>query len=1768
MKSSFKNSARRTVSTQIKRAVAISAATLVSAALAGEVMAATNVSLVDATPITNRTTTAGDVTATNTAATNATITAGTGTALTDKKIGFLSATGDITISAQNGTTVTIEKFDNSGGSTAVGAPKEESHGAAIYGEKSIIIGAAGSTGTLIFSENHAVHGGAILMDNADGTATNNFITILGGTNTFTKNTATGWGGALLADKVIISDGTNTSFTENKANIGGAISTSFGVDINGGTFTDNEATGGDGGAINIDNRDATGRSKVAGATFTTNKAAGAGGAIRTGVSMDVTGSTFTGNKSTSTTLGGGAIYVSNTATTNPVTFTVGTTTFTSNESAFNGGAIIGDGAAIAINDGTIFTKNTAGHAGGAIYTNSTITFKGTNMFGGATAADGNKVTNATGAALGGAIFSLNDFTLGASTDVLATDVRTFQNNAASGAVGAGGAIASDTGTITITGGTNKFISNTATGTVQAGGGAVASNKVITIAGGTNLFDQNKVTGPVAGGGAIYSAGGVTISGGTNTFTTNEVTGTTDAAGGAIAANNFVTVGGTNIFTGNKVIMSAGGGGAISSSAVTITGTNTFTSNEAFGGGAIVSNGGFFDISGNNTFTTNKGSYGGAIHITNSTDATKNRIEDASFTGNEATLFGGAIYTNSNVTIAAKTKDVTFSGNKVGTTGSYTNNDIHLDTNSIATFDAVSGKTVTLGGGVSGNGGSVIKTGSGTLTFADGSVNTYTGATTVNAGTLALKGSSSLATSSGLTLAGTSIFDISGVTSGTTVKSLTGAVGTSVALGGKTLTVGDATNTTFAGNIGGTGGSLVKNGAGTFTLSGANTYTGNTTVNAGTLKINGKLTGTGAVDIKNGATLGINVGTTPTLAATALTFNASGKLDITGYTPGTTVGSNSQTVITSGSAIVGFPATVTVAGQVTATDFLSAEAKLSADQKSVIVDTNLTWYSTDPTRKAHGDFTIGTGNTFSLGAVLKDNSASTNKAAGWDGTTLTKKGAGTLVLSNANEYTGATTISDGTLEVTGSLGKGTYAGAIANSGTLTMNQSVAQTLSGVISGAGNLVKSSTGTLTLTGANTYTGGTTISGGTVVVSNNAALGTSGVTMQNGTTLKAGAAVTTANAITVASGAKTTLDNGGNAWTIGTVTGTGTGGDISFLGANTTTTGAITTTGGVTIGDSTKATVVDAGINNVAAGSLTLKSASTLIANDLTAASYLDANAAKVVLTGAAKITGDADIYSTDFAAKSLEVGGLYYDVAATQIKLTNGATFANDTTIHSGNFTATTISMGTGKNLTFADGAIVKTSDINANSLTVTARALPANAPIQADTITTLDLSGVTTLVLKTNAAEDAAVAVGATVDRHVAYGFASITRPTNVDTSLINPLFTYTPGTNLGTFTMTRNSAVKILPKLSGPVAASVDSYRGEGNGFLNAALATEVPETATRSLELGYNMAGASGVGRRAFASRSLFSQVLGGIPSTNGAMVAQLGAPREQMRGQFGGLSFGGMQRAVWVMPQYGHQSSGDLMSGGVKYKYTSDQYAVAFGVEASQGAMRFGIAGNLGGGKQSSTELLGVRTRSDSFFGGVAGYTTVPLGYVILNAQFGWVGANDKVKQLNSGGELAATVDGGVTFVNMTLEKPFLFGRFVVTPQVGLEYDYVYQSAFNTTFGGTNAFNASSASANVVTIPVGLKAAYSYIHAGGIFTPEFRARVLPVLGDRYLDYKNTPVGAQLATLRSVIADGVAGDANIGFNWRRGLWDARVDYGVQFSENFTNQGVNFMVRRTF
>ncbi len=265
--------------------------------------------------------------------------------------------------------------------------------------------------------------------------------------------------------------------------------------------------------------------------------------------------------------------------------------------------------------------------------------------------------------------------------------------------------------------------------------------------------------------------------------------------------------------------------------------------------------------------------------------------------------------------------------------------------------------------------------------------------------------------------------------------------------RTFTIGTALTD------GGGGGGLTKDGTGTLILTGNNTYTGDTTVNTGTLQIGaGGRLGSGAYagNITNGGTFiyaGTNAQTLSGVISGSgnLTHNAASTLTLSGvniYTGATTISGGTLEIGGAGSLNSG-----SYAGNITN-------------------NATLLWNST--AAQTLGGVISGTG------SFIKTNSA-------------------TVTLSGLNTYTGATVVSEGTLEVgaTGLLGSGNYTNSITitNDASFVFGGTNAQILSGVISGSGNLTKSGNGTLTLSGTNnTYTGTTTISAGTLNLANTAA--------------------------------------------------------------------------------------------------------------------------------------------------------------------------------------------------------------------------------------------------------------------------------------------------------------------------------------------------------------------------------------------------------------------------------------------------------------------------------------------------------------------------------------------------------------------------------------------------------------------------------------------------------------------------------------------------------
>ncbi|ECB1043486.1 fibronectin-binding autotransporter adhesin ShdA [Salmonella enterica] len=345
-----------------------------------------------------------------------------------------------------------------------------------------------------------------------------------------------------------------------------------------------------------------------------------------------------------------------------------------------------------------------------------------------------------------------------------------------------------------------------------------------------------------------------------------------------------------------------------------------------------------------------------------------------------------------------------------------------------------------------GGQIIKSGSGDLIVTGD--NTYSGGTTITGGMLTADHADSL---------GTGAIANNGV-----------------------LQVGEGElENTLSGS-----GSLVKTGMGELTLSGDNTYSGGTTIadgvlivanvnalgggdvdNAGTLKLDAEgefnlanvTTQSGATtELAKGttlnvdsltqqadSTLNIDLSKANESAITADSVTLAGTLNVTGIgsvTDSWTPEAYTYTLIDSDSAITSDFDNLTVAGMSREdVDFLTIDGKVDeADNTHYDLTASLSWYADrdNASTDAHGTFTLSDPDgSFNVAANLTDVDDTLDPNSTWDGKSLTKEGAGTLILSGDNDYSGGTTINEGTLVAASTTALGT--GLVDNNATLVLD-----------------------------------------------------------------------------------------------------------------------------------------------------------------------------------------------------------------------------------------------------------------------------------------------------------------------------------------------------------------------------------------------------------------------------------------------------------------------------------------------------------------------------------------------------------------------------------------------------------------------------------------------------------------------------------------------------------------------------------------------------------
>ncbi len=392
----------------------------------------------------------------------------------------------------------------------------------------------------------------------------------------------------------------------------------------------------------------------------------------------------------------------------------------------------------------------------------------------------------------------------------------------------------------------------------------------------------------------------------------------------------------------------------------------------------------------------------------------------------TLLGNNTYSGG-TTIAGGTLQV---GN--GGSGASIGNTNYVLNNGSLVFNH--GDNVTFSPSVSGS-GSLRQTGTGALTLLGN--NTYSGPTTINSGTLQVGNGGS----------GASIGDSGSVLdNGSLVFNHTDAASVS--------------------SISGSGG-LTQTGAGVLTLLGANTYSGTTTITAGVLAAGQpSLLSANSNVVFNGAGNGAGG-----------VLQTSGTLDLA---TGTGPGQVQWTKKSGGFAAQGGPLTVNLDGGATETwgvaPFNVSGGLIfgSATADSPVIFANSINLNSG-NRTIYDNAGVGGDYALMSGNLITSSSDTTSN--------VTKSGNGLLILAGSNSYPGATTVSNGTLQIgnggnSGTLGSGTV--SVSSNAALVFDRSDnGLVVANAISGAGSLAQVGAGTLAVAGSNTFSGGTTITAG-----------------------------------------------------------------------------------------------------------------------------------------------------------------------------------------------------------------------------------------------------------------------------------------------------------------------------------------------------------------------------------------------------------------------------------------------------------------------------------------------------------------------------------------------------------------------------------------------------------------------------------------------------------------------------------------------------------------
>ncbi|EOF7355217.1 fibronectin-binding autotransporter adhesin ShdA [Salmonella enterica] len=633
-----------------------------------------------------------------------------------------------------------------------------------------------------------------------------------------------------------------------------------------------------------------------------------------------------------------------------------------------------------------------------------------------------------AAKDAAALGTGDVTI-AESATLALSQGTLDNNV----TGGGQIVKSGSDDLIVTGDNNYSGGTTITGgTLTAdhadslGSGDIDNSGVLKVG-------EGDLENTLSGSGSLVKTGTgeLTLSGG------NDYSGGTTITGGTLTADHADSLGSGDI--DNSGVLKVGEGDL----------ENTLS-----GSGSLVKTGtGELTLSGDNTYSGGTTITGGTLTADHADSLGSGDIDNSGVlkVGEgelKNTLSGSGSLVKTGTGELTLSGDNTYSGGTTISDGTL----IAASVNALGSGDIDNSGVLKVGEGELKNtlfgSGSLVKTGTGVLTLSGD--NTYSGGTTISDGTLIADHADSLGSgdidNSGVLKVGEGELKNTLSGSGSLVKTGTGELtlsGDNKTYSGDT-TIADGTliaanvNALGSGNIDNSG-TLMLDANGAFELANVTTHSGATTaLAAGSTLYASQLTQ------ENGSTLSIDLGAaTDDAMITADSVTLGGTLNVTGIgsvTDSWTPEAYTYTLIDSDSAITSDFDDLTIAGMNREdVDFLTIDGKVDeTDNTHYDLTASLSWYADrdNATTDAHGTFTLSDPDgSFNVAATLTDVDDTLDPGSRWDGKSLTKEGAGTLILSGDNDYSGGTTINEGTLVAASTTALGT--GLVDNNATLVLD-----------------------------------------------------------------------------------------------------------------------------------------------------------------------------------------------------------------------------------------------------------------------------------------------------------------------------------------------------------------------------------------------------------------------------------------------------------------------------------------------------------------------------------------------------------------------------------------------------------------------------------------------------------------------------------------------------------------------------------------------------------